>query len=342
MGNVTHFLGIRFQWRQSQDSVSVDMSQQAFTEQLIASAGLDLESATTKPSPFRSGLPIDSLPYTTLSPNEHQSLQTQLRSYIGSLLWLAQVTRPDLAVIANLLSQRQNQPSTQLITAAKHIIKYLKGTSSMGISFHTHSHLSIKSFIHFPIDTAKIFAVSDANWGPQDQSVLKPNSKQQTVPLTTSRSISGHMIFLHGPLHWSAKRQSITARSTAESEIYATDQCVKDILHLSHIIKDLNLTKELLNQPTKIFNDNMACVQWSNNRTNRNIRHIQIRENATRESVQNKTVTVQHVDGKTNPADIFTKEQNDVNNFLALRDIISSHPFPDSSIIASPSKTLRP
>ena len=142
-----------------------------------------------------------------------------------------------------------------------------------------------------------------------------------------TRSISGHIILLKGPLHWKASRQTITARSSAESEIYATDNCVKEILRLSHIIEDLNLHKHLMSTTTPIFNNNMACAQWSNKKTNRNIRHIQIRENATREAVHKKKVKIHHVGGKDNPADIFTKEQKDTTHFLKLRDIILSKPF---------------
>ena len=78
--------------------------------------------------------------------------------------------------------------------------------------------------------------------------------------------------------------------------------------------------------PTKIFNDNMACIQWSKNKTRKSIRHIQIKENAVRESVQNKEIQVLHIGGKINPADIFTKEDKDASHFVMLRDIILSPP----------------
>ena len=308
MGKASHFLGIRFQWRETPDKVSVHMSQEAFADQLISNSGLDNDSASSKPTPFRSGLPVDSIPHIKLPPEQSSNLKQQLQSYVGSLNWLAQATRPDLAVITNLLAQQQNKPSPGHITAAKHVVKYLKGTKSLGISFHSDSPLNLQSFIHFPINTAKVYALTDANWGPQNQSIPNPHEPPQEVDLHITRSISGHLILLHGPLHWSTKKQSITARSTAESEIYATDTCVQQILHLSHIINDLDLSKQLLSTTTPIFNDNMACVQWSKNKTNRNIRHIQIRENATREAVKNKQVSVHHVNGKDNPADIFTKE----------------------------------
>ena len=142
--------------------------------------------------------------------------------------------------------------------------------------------------------------------------------------------MSGYLIKLHGPLHWSAGRQKITARSTAQAKIYATDECTKTILQLHHIIQDLGLRTDLTELPTKIFNDNMACIQWSHNKTSRNIRHIEIKENAVRESIQNKEIQVCHIGGKINPADIFTKEDKDTSHFVLLRDIILS-PAPQKS-----------
>ena len=70
----------------------------------------------------------------------------------------------------------------------------------------------------------------------------------------------------------------------------------------------------------------MACVQWSHNKTSKGIRHIQIRENAVRESVQNGTVLVLHVAGKNNLADIFTKEDKDILHYISIRDALLSAP----------------
>jgi hypothetical protein len=70
-----------------------------------------------------------------------------------------------------------------------------------------------------------------------------------------------------------------------------------------------------------IFNDNKACVQWSKNATTKGLRHIQMRENQVRENVMSKFVSIQHIDGKLNLADIFTKEMKDVAHYVELRDL---------------------
>ena len=54
--------------------------------------------------------------------------------------------------------------------------------------------------------------------------------------------------------------------------------------------------------------------------TTKGNRHIEYRENSTREWVADGTITVKHVAGKCNVSDIFTKEMRDAANFCRLRD----------------------
>ena len=49
-----------------------------------------------------------------------------------------------------------------------------------------------------------------------------------------------------------------------------------------------------------------------------------IRENAIRESVQDKTVSIPHIAGLHNIADIFTKELKDTATFLGICDTVTS------------------
>ena len=112
----------------------------------------------------------------------------------------------------------------------------------------------------------------------------------------------------------------ITACSSAEAGIYATDECAKFLLHLSHLISELALTSQFLDLPVTIFNDNHACVCWSHNLTTKGLRHIQMQENAVCESVQKRLVQIKHIAGANNPADLFTKEDKDVKHFISIQD----------------------
>ena len=275
-------------------------------------------------------MPVDKIDETKqIPPNQRNAILQKYRSIVGSLLWLSRATRPDLATITNILASYQNSITDRHLTSARYAIRYLKSTKSKGIVFDSQARDKLTSYLHFPIQSSSVTGISDANWGPQDQSKLKDNQIPPELPLFKTRSISGHLITHHGPLHWSSKRQKITARSSCEAEIYATDQCVRDILHLRNIIYDLNIHKELLHEKVPVYNDNMACVKWSKNTTTKGLRYLQIRENAVRENAH--IIEVQHIGGKINPADIFTKEDKDQSHFMKIRDTVVEDPSPPTS-----------
>ena len=201
---------------------------------------------------------------------------------VGCLTWLSISTRPDIATITNMLAKYTTKATKSHLQHVKRVIKYLKGTKTLGICFDTETASKVEAFVKFPLPNDKITSLCDANWGPQDQSRPRDNESRQ-IDIFKSRSISGYILYLGGPLHWVSKRQTITARSSAEAEIYATDECTKCLLHLHQIIDGLNLKQVLMHNPNPIYNDNSACVNWSHNMTTKGLRHIQIRENSIRE-----------------------------------------------------------
>jgi len=136
--------------------------------------------------------------------------------------------------------------------------------------------------------------------------------------------MSAFYIDLLGPIHWLSKRQLVTAGSSAEAEIYATDECVKFLLELTQILEFLEVKHLFMPDTTMIYNDNKACVQWSKCTTTKGLHHIQMKENCGRENILSKFVFISHVKGKVNLANIFTKEKKDTSHFTALRDLFKS------------------
>ena len=68
-------------------------------------------------------------------------------------------------------------------------------------------------------------------------------------------------------------------------------------------------------EPIKVYNDNNTCVCWSKSTTTKGLRHMTIRENTIRESLSNNTVSIKHIEGKINIADVFTKELKDARTY---------------------------
>lgn len=229
MGQVTHFLGIEFTWMTLPNGhLNVSLTQQSFIDTLLDNLGIAIDNVSHFSTPYRSGYPVDSVPFIEMSSSERDKLRLKYQSLVGSLNWLAHTTRPDLSTIVSILAQHQSLPSPGHYDAAIYVVKYLATTSSLGIYFSSTRDSILQSYLHFPVQQSLI-SMSDANWGPQDASLSSTN---QDLPLFVSRSMSAFYIDLFGPLHWISKRQSTTAASSAEAEIYATDECVKFLLDL--------------------------------------------------------------------------------------------------------------
>ena len=330
-GQVGYFLGINFECkRHNNNAVSILMNQESFIDNLVEMA--ELTTATDlPPTPYRSGYPVDKIP-TVEASKANESYVKYMQKFIGCLNWLSISTRPDIATITNMIAKYTIIPTKGHIDAVKRVIKYLKGTKSKGILFTTSSSTKISAYVKFPVPTNKVVSMCDANWGPQDQSVPKTSSQLQQLPLFQTRSVSGYLLWLGGPLHWVSKRQSITARSSAESEIYATDECCKALIHLSMLIEGLNLLEEVMPKPTNVYNDNQACIIWSRSMTTKGLRHVQIRENAVRESQHTGFICTKHCQGKYNLSDMFTKEDKNPAHFIEIRDHIMADKIPTFDI----------
>jgi hypothetical protein len=233
------------------------------------------------------------------------------------LNWLAHTTRPDLSTVVSILAQHQSDPSPGHYEAALFVIQYLVDTKDLGIYFTSRRRSTLESFLHFPIPS-KILSMSDADWGPQDASL---STSTQDLPLFVSRSMSAFYVDLLGPLHWLSKCQKVTAASSAEAEIYATDECIKFLLELSQLLDFLEVCSLFMLPTNIIYNANKACVDWSKSATSKGLRHIQMWDNRIRENIASKFVSICHIDSKLNLADIFTKEMKDTSHFVEIRDL---------------------
>ena len=104
--------------------------------------------------------------------------QQSYQSLVGSLMYLATSTRPDIAYAVGTLARFCSKPNQSHWTAAKCVLRYLKGTSNFGILFRGN-------------DTSAPVGYSDADWA-EDRN-----------------SISGYIFCIAGgPVSWRSKKQA--------------------------------------------------------------------------------------------------------------------------------------
>jgi len=286
-------------------------------------------------TPFRSGLSIDTIPHVDFSDHDRAPIIDKMRSWLGMLNWLCQGTRPDIATITSLLASFTSCPSPGHLDAIKHIGRYLKSTSDLGLVFSSSSNPILEAFLHFPLNDDIITpdgflsphctGFCDANWGPQDASVPKTDAPSRSVSSHETKSVCGHVLFMGGaPIKWFTHKEKRNSRSSCEAEIKAADECVKSVQQFHYLLDELGLLDSTSSTP--IFNDNRGAIDWSHTSSTKGLRHLNIRENCVRESIQLNEVSVNHIAGTSNPADLFSKEFKSDALFRSLRALLLSYP----------------
>ncbi|KAK9137510.1 hypothetical protein Sjap_008104 [Stephania japonica] len=68
-------------------------------------------------------------------------------SAIGALMYLANCTRPDIAFAVNLLARYSSSPTRRHWNGVKHIFRYLRGTSDMGLFYSRGVKLNLQGYL---------------------------------------------------------------------------------------------------------------------------------------------------------------------------------------------------
>jgi len=167
MGEVTQFLGIKLSWTREQNNhFTVHLIQEIFADNLVDTAGLN--DANPVHLPYRSCHTVESIPTPLTTYIALYKVNQRMQSRIGSLLWLVNTTRPDLATITSILSQYISKLTPAHARTAKYTIRYAKGTKTRGICFYSRTNNNLSAYVHFPTPPNKLFPLYNANWGSQD------------------------------------------------------------------------------------------------------------------------------------------------------------------------------
>ncbi|MBW0549088.1 hypothetical protein O181_088803 [Austropuccinia psidii MF-1] len=166
---------------------------------------------------------------------ELSKLGFNYRSAIGSLSYLSVATRPDLAFPVSALSQFLENPGIEHWKCFLHVLKYLKGTSTVEL---THQRNSMKP----PI------AYSDADWG---------NYK------TTRRSVTGYLITIHNNLViWKARKQPTVSLSSTKAEYRSITDLTSEIMWFRQFCKEVDIIER--HEPITVHEDNQGCIDTAN------------------------------------------------------------------------------
>nr|CAI44606.1 P0650D04.10 [Oryza sativa Japonica Group] len=142
--------------------------------------------------------------------------QLEYSQIIGSLMYLASATRPDISFAVSKLSRFTSNPGDDHWRALERVMRYLKGTVELGL--------------HYTGYPAVLEGYSDSNWISDVDEI---------------KATSGYVFTLGGgAVSWRSCKQTILTRSTMEAELTALDTATVEAEWLRDLLMDLPVVEK--------------------------------------------------------------------------------------------------
>jgi transposase InsO family protein len=275
LGPTTQLLGLEIHRDRSNRRLLLSQSQ--YIANLLQEHGLqDCKPVST---PLNPGTRLS----TSMSPQNDveasEMRQVPYISVVGSLMYLAVTTRPDIAYAAGVLARFNSNPGPAHWQAAKHVLRYLKGTMDYKIAYQ-------------PSDSPEPFITySDADHGGNPDN---------------GKSTGGYVVKIgSGAVSWSSKLQSLVALSTTEAEHISAVEAGKEILWMRQFMGELGYD---VSGPSLLRMDNQSAIAVSKNPEHHGkMKHLSLRLFWIRDAVQEGLIGPVFVSTQNMAADIFTK-----------------------------------
>jgi hypothetical protein len=203
---------------------------------------------------------------------------------VGSLMYAMQATRPDITHATNVVSRHMNNPKPTHMRAAFKVMRYLSGCVNYGLRYNNDERV-------YKWNEVTITGYCDADWGG-DKSDRK--------------STTGYCVFVNENLiSWCTRKQQTVALSSAEAELMAMVEVVKEVKWMSMLLEEIGYR---VTKPIQILSDNQAAIKIAHNDIEHDrTKHIDIKYHFVRNEVNRGQVTVKWIRTQQQIADIFTK-----------------------------------
>ncbi|PIL25727.1 hypothetical protein GSI_11477 [Ganoderma sinense ZZ0214-1] len=275
LGNLHWILGIEV--RRDCQARTIAISQRSYIDTTVSR--FNLEDAAPLSIPLQPGSPLGQH-QSPSTPRQFEDMRdVPYREAVGSLMYAAMGTRPDVTFAVTALSQFMQNPGRAHWDAIKRVLRYLKGTRELWLVYGD--------------DNNGLHSFSDADWGSS---------------MEHRHSISGYVFTLDGgAISWSSKKQNVVALSSTEAEYIALTHATKEAIWLRYVLADV-LHPELSSFPVRLCSDNRSAIALAkDNAFHPRTKHIDIRYHFIREAVDNHNVALEYRRTEDMPTDLFTK-----------------------------------
>ena len=276
LGIISFSLGVHFEWKER----GLHMTQTAYIEKIVSK--FKLEGCKPLYVPMQKGTKLLSSSSPTTEVEKSKMLNIPYKNAIGSLLYLAICTRPDITYAVCSLARFSQNPGQEHWTLVRNIIRYVANTKDLGLFF---------AKIDGPVENLRSTGFCDAAYNDTEQ----------------GKSTTGYVVKLFNiyPISWRSKLTTSTALSSMEAELIALHSLSREIAWTRMVLSEIS---SLTLVPTTIMCDNNPVVQLTHGpRVTEKNKHIRPKYFYVLDLVRDKEVSVLKIGTDDQIADIFTK-----------------------------------
>ncbi|CAI7804242.1 unnamed protein product [Closterium sp. NIES-53] len=217
LGNVSFYLGLHIE--RDVEKRCMRVHQRKYLEALAANFGQSEGHAAT---PFPSG-------FKCVKGPEEESVGEEERrrfhSLVGSLMYAAVNTRPDVAFATGQLARVVQCPNEEQVAAGMRVAKYLGQTLTLGLQYSVAAQRRQKGADSVEPGRLFLTAFSDASFASKPEDMT---------------SVGGFIFCVGGgPTAWESKKQVDQALSSVESKYMARSRAVREIVWQRRLLAEL-------------------------------------------------------------------------------------------------------
>jgi hypothetical protein len=218
------------------------------------------------------------------SPDDEEASRFPYREAVGGLLWFARTGRPDILNAVSQVSRFSHQWDSTHVTAVKKIMRYLKGTMDLTLTFRK-TPLSLQLLIYGDADFA----------GEPEENEL------------AMRSTSAFVAFIRGIGAFTAfcGLEKTLSHSTAESEYTVISRIGKFSSGITQMFDEIG---HKFPGPTVVYSDNQAAIAIANTPfCTSAMRHMKIKHHYIKKEVKDGKFVIKFCKTEDMIADMLTK-----------------------------------
>ncbi|CAI7866028.1 unnamed protein product [Closterium sp. NIES-53] len=303
LGEVKYYLGMHVE--RDLDHWWLKLHQEKFIKELGEKYGIENERKVATPLPAEFKL-VKAAEDEGVEAEEQQ----QFQSLVGSLLYAAVHTRPDISFSVGQLARVVQNPSEEQVDAAERVVKYLSSNPRIGVQYSVSAQVKQKGVEVLKekggqLGEGKLFftCFTDATWASENHD---------------SSSVGGYICVVGGgPVRWRSKKQTETALSSVESEYMAMFHGVKEVIWLRRLLEEIGQEQKVA---TPLFCDSKGALGLAKNAVLHGLnKHMRIKWHWLRKEVKRGTVNPIYIKTHQQPANFLTKRLTDEPHWRCVR-----------------------